>query len=131
MSSVESFLSGLECVQDLIFSKESFSENFLCWCLTSKKLAFFYLLIYKLNDRVHQGSTEGRTDIWLPTNPSRFSADSIYCTCVIISRGLYIFYPIFHCGLYCRAVDNAERLIFQESFSYLIFISTPSKLHKK
>ena len=24
----------------------------------------------------------------------------------IISRGLYIFYPIFHCGLYCRAVST-------------------------
>ena len=26
------------------------------------------------------------------------------------------FYPIFHCGLYCRAVYNAERLIFHDSF---------------
>ena len=34
-----------------------------------------------------------------------------------ISRGLYIFYPIFYCGLYCRAVYNAEQLIFHDFFS--------------
>ena len=39
-----------------------------------------------------------------------------YCTCAIITRGLYIFYSIFQCGLYCRAVYNAERLIFHDSF---------------
>ena len=26
----------------------------------------------------------------------------------IIPRGLYIFYSIFHCGLYCRAVSITE-----------------------
>ena len=40
----------------------------------------------------------------------------IYSTRTIISRGLYIFYPIFHCGLYFRAVDNAEWLIFPDFF---------------
>ena len=35
-----------------------------------------------------------------------------YCTRTIIIWGLYIFYPIFH----CRAVYNAERLIFHDSF---------------
>ena len=30
----------------------------------------------------------------------------VYCTRATISRGLYIFYPIFHCDLYCRAVSN-------------------------
>ena len=39
-----------------------------------------------------------------------------YGTRDIISHGLHIFYPIFHCGLYCRAVYNAERLIFHDSF---------------
>ena len=29
---------------------------------------------------------------------------------------LYIYYPIFHCSLYCRAVYDAERLIFHDSF---------------
>ena len=28
----------------------------------------------------------------------------------------YIFYPIFDCGLYCRAAYNAEQLIFHDSF---------------
>ena len=35
---------------------------------------------------------------------------SIYCTRAIITRGLYIFYPIFHCGLYCRAVSVTDNL---------------------
>ena len=34
----------------------------------------------------------------------------IYRTCAIITRGLYIFYPIFHCGLYCRAVSITDNL---------------------
>ena len=34
----------------------------------------------------------------------------VYRTRAIISRGLYIFYPIFHCGLYCRTVSNTDNL---------------------
>ena len=34
----------------------------------------------------------------------------------IITRGFYIFYPIFHCSLYFRAVYNAERLVFHDFF---------------
>ena len=34
-----------------------------------------------------------------------------YRTRAIITRGLYLFYPIFHCGLYLRAVYTAERLV--------------------
>ena len=37
---------------------------------------------------------------------------SKYRTRAIIARGLYLFYLIFHCGLYCRAVYIAERLVF-------------------
>ena len=37
---------------------------------------------------------------------------SVYRTRAIITRGLYLFYPIFHCGLYCRAVYIVERLVF-------------------
>ena len=29
----------------------------------------------------------------------------MYLTRVIMKRGLYNFYRIFHCGLYCRAVS--------------------------
>ena len=39
-----------------------------------------------------------------------------YHTGAIITRSLYIFYPIFNCGLYCRAAHNAERLIFHDYF---------------
>ena len=35
-----------------------------------------------------------------------------YRTGAIIIRGLYFFYPIFHCGLYCRAVYIAARLVY-------------------
>ena len=34
----------------------------------------------------------------------------------IITRGLYILYHIFLCGLYCRAVYDAEQLIFHNYF---------------
>ena len=27
-----------------------------------------------------------------------------------LTRGLYIFYPIFHCGLYCSAVSVTDNL---------------------
>ena len=33
-----------------------------------------------------------------------------YHTRAIISRSLYIFYPIFHCGLYCRVVSITNNL---------------------
>ena len=33
-----------------------------------------------------------------------------YRTRAIITRGLYIFYPIFHCGLYCRGVSVKDNL---------------------
>ena len=31
-----------------------------------------------------------------------------YRTRSIIARGLYIFYPVFHCGLYCRVVSMIQ-----------------------
>ena len=43
----------------------------------------------------------------------------IYRTRAIITRGLYLFYPIFHCGLYLRAVCTAERLVFTWIFFHL------------
>ena len=50
--------------------------------------------------------------VWISSieRPNKYSMRAI------ISCGLYIFYPIFHCGLYCRAVNNTERLIFRDSF---------------
>ena len=41
----------------------------------------------------------------------------IYRTCAIITRGLYIFYPIFHCGLYCRAVSVTDNLCTKQGNS--------------
>ena len=41
----------------------------------------------------------------------------------IIARNLYIFHPTFHCGLYCRAVYDAEWLVFHDSFFHPKFIN--------
>ena len=49
----------------------------------------------------------------------------IYRTRAIITRGLYLFYPIFHCGLYLRAVYTAERLVFTWIFFHL---KSPQKI---
>ena len=38
-------------------------------------------------------------------------------THAIISRGLYIFYPIFHSGLYCRAVSVTNNLCTEQGNS--------------
>ena len=38
-------------------------------------------------------------------------------TRVIIIRGLYIYYPIFHCGLYCRAVSVTDNLCIKQGNS--------------
>ena len=40
-----------------------------------------------------------------------------YRTCAIIRHGLYIFYPIFHCGLYCRAVSITDNLCTKQGNS--------------
>ena len=51
---------------------------------------------------------------------------NIYRTRAIITRGLYLFYLIFHCGLYCRAVYIAERLVF----SWIFFHATKTAQKK-
>ena len=45
------------------------------------------------------------------------AARAIYRTRAIISRGLYIFYNIFHCGLYCRAVTITINLYTEQGNS--------------
>ena len=45
-----------------------------------------------------------------------------YCTHAIITRGLYIFYPIFHFGLYCTAVSVTDNLCAKQGNSS-IFVS--------
>ena len=44
----------------------------------------------------------------------------MYRTRAIITCGLYIFYPIFHCGLYCRDVNITDNLCTKQGNS-LIF----------
>ena len=61
-----------------------------------------------------------------------FSKRKRYRRRAIISRGLSISYPGFHCGLYCRAVYIIERLIMQSGYYFTIlfhltFIRTPFK----
>ena len=43
-----------------------------------------------------------------------------YRTCAIITRGLYIFYPSFHCGLYQRAVYITDHLC-TKNLEFFIF----------
>ena len=77
--------------------------------------------------------------VWLSALKTDYSADSkihIFClflslefeklpselgyrTRAIITRGLYLFYPIFHCGLYLREVYIAERLVITWFFFHL------------
>ena len=53
---------------------------------------------------------------------------NIYRTRAIITRDLYLFYPIFHCGLYLRAVCTAERLVITWIFFHL---RSPQKIKKE
>ena len=39
------------------------------------------------------------------------------------------FYPMFHCSFYCRAVYNAERLLFRDSF-FIQFASSDERKQK-
>ena len=41
----------------------------------------------------------------------------VYHTRAIICPGLYIFYPIFHCRLYCRAVNITDNLCTKQGNS--------------
>ena len=43
----------------------------------------------------------------------------IYRTRAIISRGLYIFYPIFHYGLHCRVLLQTIDILKKEIFQFL------------
>ena len=70
----------------------------------------------------------------------QFFCDSLYCcqdpchvyrTRAIITRGLYLFYLIFHCGLYSREVYIAERLVLQGNFSGPWFLKNSSNVAKK
>ena len=38
-----------------------------------------------------------------------------YCLRAIITRGLYTFYPIFHCGLYSKAANITDHIYVIES----------------
>ena len=38
-------------------------------------------------------------------------------TCAILSHGLYVFYPIVHCGLYCRAVNITDNVFAKKGNS--------------
>ena len=48
-----------------------------------------------------------------------------YRTRSIITRGLYIFYHIFHCGLYCRAASVTDNLCTKQGNSSIF----GSKIH--
>ena len=43
-----------------------------------------------------------------------------YCTPAITTRGLYIIYPIFHCGLYYRTVSDTDNLWTKQGNSSIL-----------
>ena len=109
----------------MIFLKDSFSENFLCSCLISKKLAILGRLFTNLMIESTKGlpTVEGTFDS--QTKPSRFSADSRYRRRTIISRGLYTFTQFF------TAVYIVERLIFEEYLLSNLRWTLPLKFAKR
>jgi hypothetical protein len=48
---------------------------------------------------------------------------SVYCTGAIISRGLYIFYPIFHLGLYILWAVSVTEINILNKENSSIFVS--------
>ena len=52
-----------------------------------------------------------------------------YHTHTIISRGLYIFYPIFHYGLYCRAVSITDKICTEKEI--LQFLGLKSAVYNR
>ena len=48
---------------------------------------------------------------------SETAGENYYRTRAIISLGLYIFYPIFHCGLYSKAVNITDNLCTKQGNS--------------
>ena len=56
----------------------------------------------------------------IPLKKDHFSIKThilIYCTHANICRGMYIFYPIFHCSLYSRAVIITDNLCTKQGNS--------------
>ena len=64
--------------------------------------------------------------IFYPSSASQIKKCIVYRTHTIINRGLYTFYPIFHCVLYCRAVSIINLCTILENS--LIFEPRGSKL---
>ena len=50
---------------------------------------------------------------------------SNYCTLAIISRGLYIFYPIFHWNLYCRALVLQTTYVLNKEILQFLRLKSP------
>ena len=50
--------------------------------------------------------------------------ESFYTNCMraIIRRGLYLFYLIFHCSLYCRAVSITDNLCTKHGNSFILVL---------
>ena len=62
-------------------------------------------LVVKMDLNVHTETIKT-----VPIFTQKLNRGIIYCTHNIISYGLYIFYPIFHYGLYCSAANTTDNL---------------------
>jgi hypothetical protein len=62
------------------------------------------------NDHVLASRQSKSKDLFSLFHLGKVRNHNRYRTHPIIGRGSYIFYPIFHCGLYCRAVSIIDNL---------------------
>ena len=73
--------------------------------IKNKEIRMIERLIVKMDLNVHTETIKT-----VPIFTQKLIRGIIYCTHNIISYGLYIFYPIFHCGLYCSAANTTDNL---------------------
>ena len=110
------FLKALNCQSRSFYSlgnfiaeerKRNFSHFSSYYSFLSRSFTMYYLTFSKAQWKLVEKSSWG--------NPKTFKALTInvfnsYTNKAIISRVLYIFYFIFHCGLYCRVVSVTNNL---------------------
>ena len=73
-----------------------------------------------LNSNKHKTGFYYKTGFLYKTKTYCCIKGDIYHMCAIKTHGLYIFYPIFHCGLYCRAVIVTDSLCTKQGIYSII-----------
>ena len=109
--------SSVRAVFDTFLEIWAKVKNFL-------KLSYLYLVARIRPKDALIFSARGQAHI----DVQRFTVghDCLYRTRANITGDLYIFFPVFHCGLYCSEVYNEDFIIFSSNL-----IRVPSKLQPK